>query len=250
MVIKIAKQYQNFAKILMLIMRFLTTTILVSLAAIALVSSNDFIHKMDFQFYQNPFINGLAKYQLFAVMIGFLAIITVFLVQPESKYLLSIGELSTIATKERWFGINGKTTWLKNGWQLLFTISTATGIFMFLGVKYTNSLGNFHWWFVPYVLLFSLTNSFAEEMIFRVAIIAGLEKHYSKLTICIVSAVLFGLPHYFGSPSGVIGVVMSGLLGYVLCKATIETRGISIAWAIHFFQDVIIFLAIMMMKVN
>lgn len=231
-------------------MRLLTIIILVSIAAAILISSNNFINKIDFQIHQNTFINGLAKYQLLAIIVGLIAVVLVFLIKPQSKTLLSVGELNTIATKEKWLGINGKTTWLKNGIQLLLFISIATGIFMFLGVKYTDSLGNFHWCFVPYVLLFSLTNSFAEEIIFRVGIIASLENHYSKLTICLISAILFGLPHFFGNPGGAIGVIMSGVLGYILCKATIETRGISIAWTIHFFQDVIIFLAIMMMNVK
>ncbi|MFN3299563.1 MAG: type II CAAX prenyl endopeptidase Rce1 family protein [Sediminibacterium sp.] len=64
------------------------------------------------------------------------------------------------------------------------------------------------------------------------------------------SAILFGLPRYFGNPKGIIGVIMSGVLGYILCKATIETRGISIAWTIHFVQDIIIFTAIMMMSIK
>ena len=68
--------------------------------------------------------------------------------------------------------------------------------------------------------------------------------------IQIISAVLFGLPHYFGNPSGFIGVVMAGVLGYVLCKATIETKGITIAWIIHFVQDVIIFTALMMINIK
>ncbi|TAF35803.1 MAG: CPBP family intramembrane metalloprotease [Cytophagales bacterium] len=247
MVIAETYRYQNFAKKTP-DMRPLTTTVLVSLAAVLLVLSGNFIHKVDFQIHQNPFVNGLAKYQLFAVLIGMIAVIFILITRPESQALLSIGELSTIATKEKWLGINGKSTWLNNGLQLLIGISLATGIFMFLGVNYTNSLNNFHWWFMPYVLLFSLTNSFTEEMIFRFAVIAGLENYCSKFIILIISAVIFGLPHYFGNPSGIIGVIMSGALGYILCKATIETKGISIAWIIHFVQDIIIFTAIMMMN--
>lgn len=228
---------------------FITITI-VSIAAIILVGSGVLLNKIGLQLHQNPFVNGLAKYQLFALMIGILTMGIMLILNPESRKFLSLGNLSIIAEKEKWLGINGKTSWLNNGLQLLVFISIATGIFMFLGVKYTNSLNNFQFWFIPFVLLFSLTNSFAEEMIFRFAIIAGLYNHYPKLTILIISAILFGLPHYFGNPSGIIGVIMSGVLGYILCKATIETKGISIAWTIHFVQDIIIFTAIMMMNIQ
>jgi hypothetical protein len=41
-------------------------------------------------------------------------------------------------------------------------------------------------------------------------------------------------------PSGIIGAVMAGVLGYVMAKSVYETKGIFWAWAIHFLQDVII----------
>ncbi|TAE80973.1 MAG: CPBP family intramembrane metalloprotease, partial [Bacteroidetes bacterium] len=70
----------------------------------------------------------------------------------------------------------------------------------------------------------------------------------SKTTVLLLSAILFGLPHYAGFPNGPIGVVMAGVLGYILSKATYETQGIGIAWVIHFLQDVIIFTALFMMN--
>jgi membrane protease YdiL (CAAX protease family) len=129
-------------------------------------------------------------------------------------------------------------------------VSLATGIFMFLAVKYTNNISNFQWSFIPFILLFSFTNSLTEEIIFRFVIIGGLFNHYPKFTILVISAILFGLPHYFGFPNGLIGVFMSGVLGYILCKVTIETKGLSIAWTIHFVQDIIIFTALMMMNIK
>ena len=36
-------------------------------------------------------------------------------------------------------------------------------------------------------------------------------------------------------------VVMAGLLGWLLGKAMLETRGFFWAWFIHFLQDVLIF---------
>ena len=93
-------------------------------------------------------------------------------------------------------------------------------------------------------------NSLTEELIFRFGIVGSLFNHYPKLTVLIISAILFGLPHYFGWPSGFVGILMSGVLGYILCKATIETKGLSIAWSIHFVQDIIIFTALFMMNVK
>ncbi|MCC7297511.1 MAG: CPBP family intramembrane metalloprotease [Bacteroidia bacterium] len=171
-------------------------------------------------------------------------------ITPESKSLLQLGHLDSIAIKEKWLGINGKTSWRQNGLQLAFFISIATGIFMFLAVKYTNSLYNFKWSFVPIILLVSLTNSFSEEIIYRFAINGNLMHLTSKLTILICSAVLFGLPHYQGYPNGFMGVLMAGLLGYILSKATYETQGLGLAWIIHFLQDIIIFTSLFMINIK
>lgn len=228
-------------------MKMFYTLLIVGIATVLLLTTGIFINEITLQIHSNSFVNGLAKYQVFALTVGILATTAVLILNPESKQFLNIGQLSRIAEKEKWLGINGKSSWAVNGLQLLFFVSIATGIFMFLAVKYTNSIDNFQWSFIPFILLFSLTNSLTEELIFRFAIVGGLFNHYPKLTILIISATLFGLPHYFGNPSGVIGILMSGVLGYILCKATMETKGLSIAWTIHFVQDIIIFTALMMM---
>lgn len=231
-------------------MKMFYTLLVVGIATVLLVTAGAVTNQIALQIHPNSFVNGLAKYQVFALTVGILTAIVILILNPESKQFLNIGQLSTIAEKEKWLGINGKSSWTLNGLQLLFFISIATGIFMFLAVKYTSSISNFQWSFIPLILPFSLTNSLTEELIFRFGIVGGLFNHYPKLILLIISAVLFGLPHYFGSPSGVIGILMSGVLGYILCKATIETKGLSIAWTIHFVQDIIIFTALMMMNVK
>jgi hypothetical protein len=54
-------------------------------------------------------------------------------------------------------------------------------------------------------------------------------------------AAYFGLLHYYGVPYGVVGVLMAGLLGWLLGKSMLETRGLFWAWFIHLIQDVLIF---------
>lgn len=231
-------------------MKMFYTLLIVGISTVLLVTAGTFTKKITLQIHPNSFVNGLAKYQIFALTVGILATIAMLILNPESKQFLKLGQLSIIAEKEKWLGINGKSSWKVNALQLLLFVSIATGIFMFLAVKYTNSIDNFQWSFIPLVLLFSFTNSLAEELIFRFGLVGGLFNHYPKLTIVIISSILFGLPHYFGFPSGFIGILMSGILGYILCKATIETKGLSIAWTIHFVQDIIIFTALMMMNVK
>lgn len=231
-------------------MKVIITTISVLLLSAILMSANHFLPKVELTLHDNSFVNALLKYQLLALFLAFLVLFATLKITPESIKILRFGDLSTIAIKEKWLGINGITTWKSNGLQLLFFISLATSIFMFLAVKYTDSLGNFQWTFVPLILLIALTNSFSEEMIYRFAINGNLIALASKLIVLSISAVLFGLPHYLGYPSGIVGVIMAGLLGYILSKATYETQGVGIAWTIHFVQDVVIFTALFMMNLK
>ena len=231
-------------------MKFLYIFLVVGIATILLVKSNSVTNEITLQFHPNDFVNSMFKYQLVALLLGVLVTITIAFINPESKVFLKIGQLSNIAKKETWLGINGKSSWKINGLQLLLFVSIATGSFMFLAVKYTGSIANFQWSFIPLIVLFSFTNSLTEELIFRFGIVGGLFNHYPKLTVLLASAVLFGLPHYFGWPSGFMGIIMASVLGYILAKATIETKGLSIAWVIHFVQDLIIFTALLMMNVK
>lgn len=217
-------------------------------AMVALLLTGKLSPRLGWTLHANSFVNQLAVYQLLTLVMGVLVTVFVLWLYPESRQFLRIGDLKTLALKEKWLGVSGTSSWMSNGLQLLFFISLATGIFMFLGLQQTNALHNFRAWFIPFILLFSLSNSLTEELIFRFAVMGGLGTAYSKLTILLVSAILFGLPHYFGNPSGVIGVLMAGLLGYILCKASLETKGLAIAWLIHFVQDLIIFTALLMMK--
>ncbi|MFM9052781.1 MAG: type II CAAX prenyl endopeptidase Rce1 family protein, partial [Bacteroidota bacterium] len=44
-----------------------------------------------------------------------------------------------------------------------------------------------------WIILFSLTNSFAEEMIFRIGVVSPLKGLLQPMTIFIISAILFGI---------------------------------------------------------
>ena len=77
-------------------------------------------------------------------------------------------------------------------------------------------------------------------MIFRMGIVSPLKGLLQPMTIFIISAILYALPHMAGMPSGLIGATMTGILGLILAKSLYETNGFFWAWIIHFLQDVII----------
>lgn len=97
---------------------------------------------------------------------------------------------------------------------------------------------------VPLAVLVALVNSFVEESICRIGVIVALNGVYEDGKIATVSGLLFGSAHYFGTPGGFTGAIVSGFLGWFLAKSILETKGIFWAWLIHFLQDIIIVTAL------
>lgn len=61
------------------------------------------------------------------------------------------------------------------------------------------------------------------------------------MTVALISGLLFGIPHYFGHPGKLAGVVLAGFLGWLMSLSVLQTGGIAWAWTVHFVQDVVIF---------
>ena len=93
---------------------------------------------------------------------------------------------------------------------------------------------------LPWAVGISVVNAGVEEVIFRVALGQGLSGLAAGGTIAILSGVLFGVPHWFGNPSRLPGVLMAGFLGWLMATSMIQTGGIAWAWGIHALQDVVI----------
>ena len=104
--------------------------------------------------------------------------------------------------------------------------------------------------FTPWVILFSATNAFAEETIFRLGIVSPLSGQLSIPVIILLSGILFGIPHYFGMPKGLLGVLMAGFLGWLLAMSVVETQGMFLAWAVHFVQDVVIIASVFLIEAS
>ncbi len=95
---------------------------------------------------------------------------------------------------------------------------------------------------IPVALLIAAMNGFNEEFTLRAAPLGELEPTMGKSDSLIVTAAYFGLGHYYGVPNGIIGVALSGFLGWLLGKSMLETRGFFVAWLVHFLTDVPIFI--------
>jgi membrane protease YdiL (CAAX protease family) len=99
---------------------------------------------------------------------------------------------------------------------------------------------------MPIILAFAVINAVSEELRFRSVLLARLETVLGGGQALWITAVLFGLAHWSGHPSGPTGVVLTGFGGWVLGKSMLETRGSLWAWLIHGFQDVVVLAFIVM----
>jgi uncharacterized protein len=164
-------------------MKLIVTVILICAATALLLTSALFLPKIHLTLQSNSFINSIASYQLFALTTALFIMLLTIWINPQSRSLIRLGDNSVLAGRVVWMGISGKNSWKKDALPILISISTATAIFMYLAVNKANSLSHFNWSFVPVILLFSATNAFSEEIIFRFGINGMLTGLYSQSTI-------------------------------------------------------------------
>ncbi len=197
---------------------------------------------------ENTYLNFQIKYQISLLLITILSLSATYYLNKANFFTyFKIGDISALAKELKLFGIKSNDSWLKTGVSLSIVISLATATFMYFQLKQEqvnwSSLQTGIFW----IILFALTNSFGEEMIFRIGIVSPLKGLLQPMTVFLISAILFGIPHLAGMPSGLLGATMAGVLGLVLAKSLHETNGFFWAWMIHFIQDVIIIGALFLM---
>lgn len=89
-------------------------------------------------------------------------------------------------------------------------------------------------------------NAFAEEFLYRAALIPQVLPIIGKGSTLLLLPVWFGLAHWFGVPSGLTGVILAAIGGWFFAKSMIETRGIVWAWLLHFLADFTVYLVLLL----
>jgi hypothetical protein len=162
--------------------------------------------------------------------------------RKRKDFYLIKGDTRATIEKSRILGIKKPEPWIKIA--LLFSAVFASVTTLFLIAVNGFPLESFasNWFLIPVGLLIATINAFNEEFTLRAAPLGEIEPVIGKANSILVTATYFGLGHYFGVPSGVLGVLLSGFLGWFLGKSMIETKGFFVAWLVHFITDIPIFL--------
>lgn len=158
-----------------------------------------------------------------------------------SEFFLVKGDLSATAEPIP-LVMTRPESWTKLGLYLALFISLGTLAFLWIASRPSLSTLAKAVPFLPAVLLFAAMNSFSEEMSYKASFLSVLHNVVGKDQSLLLMAAFFGIGHYYGVPYGIVGVLMAGVLGWLLGKSMLETRGFTWAWFIHFWQDVLIFL--------
>ena len=140
--------------------------------------------------------------------------------------------------------INPKRTVSWRVFAVIASVAFAASLSIYLSVTLNLRFGGFQLALaaLPWAILTSTVNAANEEFQFRSVILARLRPIVRPDHAAILAGAFFGLNHYFGAPSGWLGVVMAGIAGWIWAKSMLETRGFTCAFTIHFVQDFVIFL--------
>ena len=219
----------------------LPTILLLALAIAAIFSLRPITDRLKITFHSNPVVNYQIKFQSLQLVLTAIVLLFVYFLNPKNfGTFFRLGDVNAHISKIPWLGVTGSETWLEIATSIGLYITIGTAIFMFFQLKKAGVAYRFFLFSLLWAIPFSAANAFSEEAIFRMGIVSPLFGVLSVPVIVLISGAVFGIPHYFGTPSGLIGVLMAGFLGWLLSLSLVETQGLLLAWSIHFVQDVVI----------
>jgi hypothetical protein len=160
------------------------------------------------------------------------------------------GKIDAPVEPSKLLGMKKPESWTRTG--TIFAVVFSVVTLVFLALNYRPSLSAIAQTLplIPVALLIAATNAFNEEFTLRAAPLSELWSVVGKKQALMITAVFFGLGHYYGIPNGVLGVLLSSFLGWFLGKSLLETKGFFWAWLIHFLPDVFIFTFLAMPAVS
>jgi membrane protease YdiL (CAAX protease family) len=170
-----------------------------------------------------------------------LLLILVGMDMKRQDFFLAVGDLLAPAVGLRLPGIGNR--WLLIGLLLAWLL----GVLFFFGIAAQlglplSALPQVLPW-LPAVLLFASMNAFGEEVLYRAAPLAQLWLIVGKNQAIWLTALWFGLGHYYGGiPSGAMGALVTGLIAVLFGKAMLETHGIVLPTLMHMLGDLVIYL--------
>ncbi|MDQ2866952.1 MAG: CPBP family intramembrane metalloprotease [Verrucomicrobiota bacterium] len=174
--------------------------------------------------------------------IGGLLVLTTFIGRRLTRQdlFLSVGDLTALAQPEPPLWLRRPMSWIMLGPLMLVVFGVALPMFLYFSLHPDFAKMSSLWIFLPWILATSVLNAANEEFQFRCVPLAHLRGALPAREAVWLTAIFFGIGHFFGQPSGWIGVGMASIAGWIWGKSMVETRGVVWAFGIHMVQDVVI----------
>lgn len=167
-----------------------------------------------------------------------------WLKRDRKAFFLTRGQLDASIAPVRWLGIKQGESWRVFGWIFTLAATCLVAIPTLMGAKFTSETLSRVLPMLPLALLFAAINAFTEEVYYRASFLSTLTPVLGGTQALWISMAFFGLAHYlYGSPPGVVGLLMTGFLAFLLGKSMLETKGMLWAWIIHFLPDCVVFIS-------
>ena len=161
--------------------------------------------------------------------------------RKRSDLFLVKGNISAPVEPSKLLGMKKSESWKRIG--SIFAVIFASVTLIYLTISNPPSLSTIEsaFYLIPVAIVIAAINAFNEEFTLRAAPLSELQSSVGKHQGLMVTTLFFGLGHYYGVPSGILGVILASFLGWFLGKSMLETKGFTWAWLIHFLPDVFIF---------
>lgn len=119
-------------------------------------------------------------------------------------------------------------------------------LLVFLVPAFQPSLAGLSVGLVVFAAVCAAMNAFAEEFLYRAALIPQVLPVLGKSATLLLVPAWFGLAHWFGVPNGLTGVFLAAIGGWFFTRSMIETRGMGWAWFLHFLADFTVYLVLLL----
>lgn len=188
------------------------------------------------------FVDSLMITQIMRLTVALvMLLISGLLFRQRSAFFFGFGNLKAVAAPIPFVGMQRPSTWHRLG--PVMGLCLALGLIAFAVIAGSAPLTNLRQALplAPFVLMFAALNAFGEEMSYRAPQLGALAPAIGESQALRITAAYFGIGHFYGVPYGIVGVLMAGVLGWLLGRSMLETKGLFWAWCIHLMMDVVIF---------
>lgn len=154
---------------------------------------------------------------------------------------LCVGNPAASAQPIPFLGLRKPISWAWLGPAFILVFALVLAPYLYLTVHPNFNISDRILRTLPWSFAVAVLNAASEEFQFRSVLLAHLRGVFRPAEAVLLTAVHFGLGHYFGQPSGLLGTLMAGFAGWIWARSMVDTRGGVWAFVIHFVQDMVIF---------